>query len=276
MNQELKLIVCVKQVPAAAELALDPGTGKLGRDKAEGMMNPACRHALEAALGLKEKHGARITIITMGPPGAEEVLRLGLALGADRGVLLTDPRMAGADTSATSYTLGRAIRTVEPEFDLILCGCQTSDSETGQVGPQLAEELQVPSVAYVDRLEIDGRVLNLERRVDNFLEVLELDLPGLVTVTTRNHAPRHVALEGLETAFGSREILRLDAPAAGAEVKRVGQAGSATRILRLYSPSSDKQALVLTGSPKKIVERLLDQFSDRLGGLIGRDLNVQR
>ena len=126
----LKMIVCMKQVPMVSDLPWDPITGTLTRGAAEGMMNPACKHALEAALLLKEKHDGHITAITMGPPSAEEILREAIALGADRCLMVSDPKMAGADTLATSFTLARAIEIFCPDFDLILCGCHTSDSET--------------------------------------------------------------------------------------------------------------------------------------------------
>ena len=185
----VKMVVCIKQVPMVSELPWDPATGTLKRDLAEGMMNPACRSALEAALRIREAEGGEITAITMGPPMAEEVLREAIALGADRGILLTDRRMAGADTSVTSYTLARAIEKTCPGFDLVLCGFATSDSETAQVGPQLAEELDIPGVAYVDEIELSGRTVRMQRLADNFLETLEMDLPGLVTVTTGVYSP---------------------------------------------------------------------------------------
>ena len=131
----MKLVVFMKQVPAVSELPWNPKTGSLRRDRAQGMMNPACRHALEAALRLKEAHGGEITAISMGPPSAEEILRQAMALGADRAVLLSDRRLAGADTPATSYTLSLAVRAMCPGFDLLLLGSHTTDSETGQVGP---------------------------------------------------------------------------------------------------------------------------------------------
>jgi electron transfer flavoprotein beta subunit len=140
----LKMVVCIKQVPMVSELPWDPKTGTLKRDLAEGMINPACRAALDAAVRIRESEGGEIVAMTMGPPMAEEVLREAIALGADRGVLLCDRRLAGADTLATSYTLARALRRSCPDFDLILCGFATSDSETAQVGPQLAEALGIP------------------------------------------------------------------------------------------------------------------------------------
>jgi electron transfer flavoprotein beta subunit len=240
------------------------------------MMNPACRSALDAALRIKETAGGEITAITMGPPMAEEVLREAMALGADRGVLLTDRKMAGADTSVTSHTLARAIEKACPGFDLVLCGFSTSDSETAQVGPQLAEELDIPGVAYVDELSISGRTVRMQRLTDNFLETLEMDLPGLVTMTTARYAPRHVPLGGLQAAFAGADIVSLDAAAVGLDPERIGAKGSATKIRNVYSPTADKKNIVLTGAPKIIVEQLFERFDDKIGGAIGRDLKKDK
>jgi electron transfer flavoprotein beta subunit len=272
----LKLIVCIKQVPMVTELPWDPVKGTLQRDLAEGMMNPACRSALDAALRIKETAGGEIIAITMGPPMAEEVLREAIAIGADRGVLLTDRKMAGADTSITSYTLARAIEKACPGFDLILCGYSTSDSETAQVGPQLAEELDIPGVAYVDELEISGRTVRMQRFIDNFLETLEMRLPGLITMTTGRYAPRHVPLGGLQSAFAGADIVSLDAAALGLDAERIGVKGSATKILNVYSPTAGKKNIVLTGAPKRIVQQLFERFDDKIGGAIGRDLKKDK
>jgi electron transfer flavoprotein beta subunit len=272
----VQMVVCIKQVPMVSELPWDPATGTLQRDLAEGMMNPACRSALDAALRIKETAGGEITAITMGPPMAEEVLREAIALGADRGVLLTDRKMAGADTAATSYTLARAIEKACPGFDLVLCGCSTSDSETAQVGPQLAEELNLPGVAYVDEIELAGGVVRMRRLSDHFLETLEMDLPGIVTVTTGNYAPRHVPLGGLQQAFAGAQIDALDAEAVGLDPERIGAKGSATKIRNVFSPTAEKKNTVLTGAPKRIVEQLFDRFDDRIGGAIGKDLKTDK
>ncbi|MCX5837497.1 MAG: electron transfer flavoprotein subunit beta/FixA family protein [Deltaproteobacteria bacterium] len=272
----LKLVVCIKQVPMVSELPWDPATGTLQRDLAEGMMNPACRSALDAALRIKEAVGGEIVAITMGPPMAEEVLREAIAIGADRGILLSDRKMAGADTSVTSYTLARAIGKACPGFDLVLCGYSTSDSETAQVGPQLAEELGIPGVAYVDELEISGRTVRMQRHSDNFLETLEMDLPGLVTVTTGRFATRHVSLGGLQAAFDGADIVLLDAVAIGLDPERIGVKGSATKILNVYSPTAGKKNIVLTGAPKRIVEQLFERFDDKIGGAIGKDLKTEK
>jgi electron transfer flavoprotein beta subunit len=268
----LSIVVCLKQVPMVSELPWDPATGTLRRELAEGMINPACRSALEAALRIREAEGGEITVITMGPRMAEEVLREAIALGADRGVLLSDPKMSGADTSVTSFTLARAIEQACPAFDLVLCGFSTSDSETAQVGPQLAEELKVPGVGYVDEISVSGRTVRMQRLADNFLETLEMDLPGLITVTSGAYVPRHVPMGGLQAAFDSADIVTLDAASLGLDPERIGVKGSATKIVNVTSPTAGKKNIVLTGTPKRIVEQLFERFDDKIGGAIGKDL----
>lgn len=272
----LKLIVCVKQVPMVSELPWDSRTRTLRRNLAEGMLNPACSHALEAALQLKEKVDAHVTVITMGPPMAEEVLFEALALGADRGVLLTDRRMAGSDTFATSFILARAIEKTCPDFDLVLCGCYTSDSETSQVGPQLAEELDVPGAAYVEHIEPRGRTLRVQRLTDNFLETLEMDLPGLITVTTQQFIPRYMALAGLQDSFEKMKVVTLNADDLDINADFNGADNSPTRILDVYTPITEKKNIVLKGTPAKIVEQIFEQFDDKIGGAIGKDLKVKK
>ncbi len=273
-NAMLKLIVCIKQVPMVSELPWDAKTGTLKRQLAEGMMNPACKHALEAALQIKRQMDAHITTISMGPAMAEEVLRESLAMGADRGILLTDSRMAGADTLITSYTLGRAIINACPDFDLILCGCYTTDSETAQVGPQLAEELDIPSVAYVEQISFTGRRVRVQRESDDFLETLEMDLPGLVTVATTGYPPRYVPMSGLQRAFDDGDIVYWNLENLGVESATVGIQASPTRILDVYSPIARKKNIVLKGTPKKSVEALFDQFGDTLSGVMAKDLKT--
>jgi electron transfer flavoprotein beta subunit len=268
----LTLAVCIKQVPMVSELPWDTHTGTLRRDLAEGMMNPACRRALEAALQLKQTHGGYITAFTMGPPMAEEVLREALAAGADRGVLLTDRRMAGADTFATSLTLARAIQHICPSVDLVLCGAYTNDSETAQVGPQLAEELDIPGVAYVDKIEITNKIARIQRVSDDYLETLEMELPGLVTISPRTYAPRYISIAGLAGAFDFAEIDRITIEDLHIDPSLIGQKGSPTKILDVYSPTASKKNIVLQGAPKKVVQELFDKFGDKLGSAIGKDL----
>jgi len=270
----LKLVVCIKQVPMVSELPWDSKSSTLRRDVAEGMMNPACANALEAALQIKRRYGGHISAITMGPPMAAEVLYEAIAIGADSGVLLTDPRMAGGDTYVTSFTLARAIEKVCPDFDLILCGCYTSDSETAQVGPQLAEELDIPGAAYIEQIEIIDRTIRMQRLSDDFIETLEMDLPGLVTVTTAANVPRYPHLEGLETAFDQPNINTLNADDLNLDPTVIGVQGSPTKILNVYSPTAEKKNLMMKGAAKKIVDELFAEFGDRISGAIGKDLKT--
>jgi len=270
----LNLVVCIKQVPMVSELPWNPKSGTLQREVAEGMMNPACANALETALQIKRQNGGVIVTFTMGPPMAEEVLYEAIAMGADRGVLLSDPSLAGGDTFITSRTLARAIEKECPHFDLILCGCFTSDSETAQVGPQLAEELDIPGVAYVEKLEINHRSVRMHRLSDDFVETLEMDMPGLVTVATAANEPRYPTLQGLETAFRHPDIKILGAQHLDLEPKSVGIAGSPTKILNVYSATAEKKNIIMKGTPKKIVDELFEKFGDRISGAIGKDLKT--
>ena len=268
----LKLVVCLKQVPMVSELPWNPKTGTLRRELAEGMLDPACAHALEAALLIKRQQDAHITAITMGPPMAQEVLFEAVAMGADQGILLSDPKMAGGDTFATSFTLARAIERECPDVDLVLCGCYSSDSETAQVGPQLAEELDIPGAAYVEHLEIKNRTVRIRRQTDNFLEILEMDLPGLVTVTIHSNVPRYPALVGLQNAYDRPDIKTLRAKDLELDPDTIGLKGSRTKISNVYSPTAEKNNIVIKGTPKKIIDEIFDKFGDKISGAIAKDL----
>ncbi|MGI6038530.1 MAG: electron transfer flavoprotein subunit beta/FixA family protein, partial [Limnochordia bacterium] len=186
----MEIIVCIKQVPDVQEVAIDPETGVLQRAGVEAKMNPYDLYALEAALRLKERVGGRVRTITMGPPQAEAVIRESFMMGADAGVLLTDPKFAGADTLATAFTLSQGIQKMGP-FDLILCGMQTTDGDTGQVGPGIAEFLHIPHVAYVGMIDPlgEGRI-GLESDMGDWIGRLETRCPCLLTVTKGVGEPR--------------------------------------------------------------------------------------
>jgi electron transfer flavoprotein beta subunit len=270
----LNIIVCIKQVPMVSELPWNSKTGTLKRELAQGMMDPASRRALEAALQIKEIQGARICTLTMGPGMAEEILHQAKALGADEGVLLTDPRMAGADTCLTSHILARFIQTQCKGFDLVLCGSQTSDSETAQVGPQLAEELNIPAIGYAGHIEIKNDTARIQRQVDDFFEILSMDLPGLVTIDLSAYPPRYLALEGVEKAFETPVIRRVDAGQLGFDNTFNALKDSPTRIIDVYSPTTQKENTVLKGAVKKIVDQLFDDYGKVISGAMGKDLKT--
>ena len=148
----MKIVVCIKQVPDTTEIKINPVTGTLIRDGVPSIMNPDDKGALEMALRLKDQYGAHVTVITMGPPQADLILREAFAMGADRAILLTDRRFAGADTLATSNALAGALRTMD--FDIVFAGRQAIDGDTAQVGPEMAEHLGLPQVSYVIDLNV--------------------------------------------------------------------------------------------------------------------------
>jgi electron transfer flavoprotein beta subunit len=185
-------IVCVKQVPDTANVTADAmkEDGTVNRSALSAIFNPEDLHALEAALALRDAHGGTVTVLTMGPPKAAEVLRECLYRGADRAILLTDRRAAASDTLATSYILQQAIRTIG-RYDLIFCGRQAIDGDTAQVGPQIAEKLDIPQITYLERLvDLAGDVIQVQRNVGQGWEIVEARLPVLITVIDTANRPR--------------------------------------------------------------------------------------
>ncbi|ETR69457.1 MAG: electron transfer flavoprotein beta subunit [Candidatus Magnetoglobus multicellularis str. Araruama] len=273
-NKKRKLVVCIKQVPMVSELPWNSKTGTLRRELAEGMMNPSCKSALEAALQIKQKDDATILVISMGPPAAEEVLRESLAMGADHAILLSDKRLAGSDTLITSHALAQTIQTYCKNFDLILCGCHTSDSETAQVGPQIAEELDVPCVAYVDQLTMKRSYISISRKSDAFVETLEMDLPGLVTVSNASLLPRYVPLKGLQNAFQSPCVEHVTVEDIGLSPDFSGANLSPTKIVNVYSPNTKKNNVVLQGSPRYVVDQLFEKFGDKISSVLEKDIKT--
>ncbi len=258
------------------ELPWDEKTGTLRRELAAAMMNPACKHALEAALQIKEKFSANITVMTMGPPAAQEVLREALALGADEAILICDRLLAGSDTFATSLVLKAAIKKRCPKFDLILCGAYTADSETAQVGPQLAEELDLPAAAYIEKLEISGRTLRVRRLMDNFRETLEMEFPALVTVSMENYKPRYTGLAGLENAFDKNEIIVLNAKALGLSAATIASKGSRTKVRRVFLRKMQKGNVVFQGTASAVVAEFLDKYQRKIGTTIGKSIEEKK
>jgi electron transfer flavoprotein beta subunit len=271
----LNLIVCLKQVPMVTELPWDEKTGTLRRDLAAGMMNLACMHALEAALQIKENHPAKITAITMGPPAAEEILREALALGADRGIHICDKMLAGSDTYTTSLILARAIKKECPDYDLVLCGSYTSDSETAQVGPQIAEELDLPAAAYIERLEVRDRTLRVRRLVDNFRETLEMEFPALVTVSMENYVPRYTRLAGLENAFDAGDIIVFNTAALDITAESIEKDGSRTKVRKVFLRKTQKENVQFKGTAAHVVAEFLSKYESKISWAIGKDIEEE-
>ena len=278
-----KIIICIKQVPMVSELPWDAKTGTLKRELAQGMMDPSSRRAVEAGLQIKEIRSAagehtQIIALSMGPPMAAEILYQAKAVGADKGVLLSDRRMAGADTFLTSFILAQYIKRQEPDVDLVLCGSQTSDSETAQVGPQLAGELSIPAIGYASDIKLQGNLLRVQRHVDDFLEILEMDLPGLITIDQGAYDPRYTSLGGVQDAFEynaeDTDIVQVDAKGLGLDDTFNAVKDSPTRILDVYSPTTQKENMVLKGAPKIVVDQLFDGYGKIISSAMGKDLKT--
>ena len=255
----MEIIVCVKQVPDAKDVRLDPKTNTLTREGVEAIMNPFDRHALEEAVSLKEQLGGTVTVLTMGPPQAEAVLRESIACGADRGALISDRAFAGADTWATSYTLAKAIETIG-QCDLILCGKQAIDGDTAQVGPGLAARMNLPYVTCVQKTrEATTDSIIVERMMDDGYDVVRLPLPALLTVVKDINEPRIPSLKGKMKAKKA-EITVLSAADIGAKEECIGLAGSPTQVIRVFSPEPRGDREIFSGS----VEEQVDQLVERL------------
>ena len=177
----MKIVVCIKQVPDTTEIRLDPVTGTLIRDGVPSIMNPDDKAGLEMALELKDQYGAHVTVITMGPPQADDILREAFAMGADRAIHLSDRKFAGADTLATSNAIAGALRMLE--FDLVITGRQAIDGDTAQVGPQVAEKLGLTQITYAEEiLEVGDGKIKVKRHIDGGVETVEGPLPIVITV----------------------------------------------------------------------------------------------
>ena len=261
----MNIVVCLKQVPATTEVKIDPQTGTLLRQGIKSIINPYDTYALEEGVRLRERYGGKVTVISMGPPQAEEALREAISLGADEAVLLSDRAFAGADTLATAYTLARVIEKLG-QYDVVVCGRQTTDGDTGQVGPELAEMLKAPFVAYVSQIEevAEGR-MRVQRMVEEGHEVIETPLPAVITVVKEINVPRLPSLRGIAKSK-SAVIPIWTALESGVDRDRVGLSGSATKVSKVFYPQRTCQGEILQGELENQVDCLIGKLKQ--GGLI--------
>lgn len=259
----MKIIVCIKQVPDAKDVRLDPETNTLAREGVQSIMNPYDQHALEEAVRLREQLGGEVTVLSMGPPQAEEVLRQAISCGADRGVLISDRAFAGADTWATSYTLAKAVNKIG-EFDLILCGKQAIDGDTAQVGPGLAIQLEIPFITCIQKVrEADEKQLVMERMMDDGYDVVSVNYPVLLTVVKDLNEPRVPSLKG-KMKSKKAEIEMLTAADVGADASCIGLAGSPTQVVDVFPPPPRGERAILTGNIDEQVEQLVGKLTTYL------------
>jgi electron transfer flavoprotein beta subunit len=257
----MHIIVCIKQVVAGDRVKIDPSTYSLVRSAEFSYINPFDLFALEMAVQLKKEHSGSITAVTMGPKISEEVLWEALALGADRAVLLSDPRFSASDTLATSYVLGMGIRKIGT-FDLILCGMRTTDGDTRQVGPQLAEELDLPHISAVEKVEGEKDSFCLERVSDGFREILEVPAPALLTISPKT-AVRLPSLIDIQDTFTRYSIECWNSEDLNADPDKVGRPGSGTWVEGLTPTAQKKSCVFVEGDARQQARILLSKLLEK-------------
>lgn len=252
----MHIIVCIKQVPNTTNVQIDSATGTLKREGVESIINPFDEYAIEEAIRLKERFGGKTTVITMGPPQAETALREAIGRGIDSAVLVSDRAFAGADTWATSYTLATAIKSLG-DFDVIICGKQATDGDTAQVGPGIAEMLDIPHVAYVKKIEeVKDNTMRVERMMEDGYDLIEMPLPSLITVVKEINTPRLPSLRGMMNAKKA-VITKLSAEQIKAEAGNIGLTGSPTQVMKIFSPPPRSGGMKLEGSLEEMARTLV-------------------
>lgn len=258
----MKIVVCIKQVPDTTEVKLDPKTGTLIREGVPSIINPDDKSGLEAALRLKDSIGAEVTVLTMGPPQADAALREALAMGADKAILLTDRAFAGADTWATSSALAGALRTME--FDLIIAGRQAIDGDTAQVGPQIAEHLNLPSVTYVEDIEAAPGSVIVRRSFEDGYHKIKINTPCLVTTLQEMNKSRYMRVSGVYDAFKEDKVEIWNVDKIEVDHSNLGLKGSPTKVKKSFTKGAKTAGKVFEVEPKEaakiIVEKLKEKY----------------
>ena len=259
-------IVCLKQVPDTTEVKIDPERGTLIREGIPAIINPFDTYAIEEAVLLKERFGGKVTVITMGPPQAEDALREAVAVGCDEAVLLSDPKLAGSDTWATSYTLAQAIRRLG-QYDLILCGRQAIDGDTGQVGPGVAQHLGITPLTYISKLlevDFEARRIRAQRLLEEGREQVVAPIPALLTVLKDINIPRTPTFMGIRRA--RRAVITswtaADLSEGGADESCFGLPGSPTRVVKVFTPPAPAGSCHFPSgkTPEEKAERLAERL----------------
>lgn len=259
----MKIIVCMKQVPASSKVEVDPENGSLKRNSADTKTNPYDLYALETALRIKEKVGGTVTVLTMGPASAEDMIRDAYAMGADDGAILSDSKFAGSDVLATSYTISQGIRLLGGA-DLIVCGKQTTDGDTAQIGPAVAEHLGLPHTAWVSQIcSVDDRNIEVRQNLGTMTQVSRMAYPCLITVDKDINVPRLPSYRLMrETREKEIKVYSFkDLPEQ--DLSRYGHIGSPTTVEKIFPPKAkDKQAYI-EGSVKEKAGRIIGILKDK-------------
>lgn len=258
----MNIVVCIKQVPNTNEVKIDPKTGTLIREGVPSIINPDDKAGLEAALRLKDSQGAHVTVLTMGPPQAETALREALAMGADEAVLVTDRAFGGADTWATAHTIAAAVKKLP--YDLIITGRQAIDGDTAQVGPQIAENLNIPNISYAEEIKVEGEYVTVKRQFEDRYHILKAKMPCLITALSELNTPRYMTPGGIVDAYQKeiKKITRADLDVADGDI---GLKGSPTRVVKTFTKSPKAAGTLVSNLNSQeaadyILEKLKEKF----------------
>ncbi len=259
----MKIIVCVKQVPDTNDIKINPETGTLIRDGVPSILNHDDANAIELALTIKDEiPDTEITVLTMGPPQAKEMLQECLAMGADDAILLSDRALGGSDTWATSNALAAGIKKIG-DFDLILAGRQAIDGDTAQVGPQIAEKMDLPQVTYVKEFEMSDGGAIVKRALEDGYEKLKIKFPCVLTAIKELNTPRYMSIPGILKAV-KKDIAVWNADDIGVDKSVVGLKASPTNVFRSFTPKPKGKGISVEGdTPKDQVYYLLSDLKKK-------------
>ena len=257
----MNIVVCIKQVPNTNEVKLDPVTGTLIRDGVPSIINPDDKAGLEAALRLKDQFGAHVTVITMGPPQADTALREALAMGADEAVVITDRAFGGADTLATSTTIAAGIKKLP--YDLIITGRQAIDGDTAQVGPQIAEHLNIPNVSYAEDIKVEGDTVIVKRQYEDRYHVVKVKMPCLITALSELNQPRYMTPGGIFDAYREKKVTVWTVNDIEVDRDRIGLKGSPTRVFKSFPKSLKAAGTVVQLDPEDSAEYMLEKLREK-------------
>jgi len=257
----MNVMVCAKQVPNTQEVKLDQTTGRLMREGIPSIMNPDDKAGLEAALRLKDKYGAKVTVLTMGPPQAEEILREALAMGADEVVLITDRAFGGSDTLATSGILAATLRNMD--YDLIIAGRQAIDGDTAQVGPQIAEHLGIVVISYTEELTLDGDYIIVKRQYEDRYHIIKAKLPCVITALAELNPPRYMTPGGIFDAYRTGQIKTVGRDDIHVDDAKIGLTGSPTRVFKSFNKELKGQGTIVEVDTDESVDFILEKLQEK-------------
>ncbi|NTV89784.1 MAG: electron transfer flavoprotein subunit beta/FixA family protein [Clostridiales bacterium] len=256
----MKIVVCMKQVPDTNEVRIDPKTGTLIREGVPSIINPDDKSALEEAIKLKDKYGAHVTVLSMGPQQATLALREAICMGADEGILLSDRAFAGSDTLATSRALAGALKKLE--YDIVFAGRQAIDGDTAQVGPEIAEHLDLPQITYVEKLDVEGNILKVRRALEDGYEEISVAMPVLLTAIKELNTPRYMNIKNI-FASKQEDIKIWSVNDIVVDKAQMGLSGSPTKVKKSMTKEAKGKGVLINKPAREAVEYTIEKLREK-------------